>query len=141
MGTFHKVKTIIGRSPLTTIEFIIACSAVVGGLYSISPLIQFSATANGVTGLTAVLSGVIGTSIFGAVYLIAAVVLLAGIFLDCRKLRTYGLFLIGLCRMYILIATWIAVGLLPFTWLGNATVMVITFYIWLKIKSEDHEQC
>lgn len=84
-----------------------------------------------------VIASDLGILILGLVTSIAAALVLAGIVRGTKTLRATGLFTMGLIRLYVLLATWLINGLLPVSWLSNATLMAITFYLWWKTKGRD----
>lgn len=127
------------RSPLIVIEWIIAIFTTIGAVYTLSPMLDFSIAQNGPTPFVSVVGSDLGITIFGIVFLISALILVYGIVRRKQGWRSLGLFLNGLTRLYIIIATFLATGPFPFTWLSNAAVMVMAFYIWGRLRKRGLE--
>lgn len=126
-------------NPLIVIQWIIALISLVAGVYMVSPLLQLSIDLHGKSAFVATVGSNYGVVIFGCVFILSALLMIAGIVYRRVGLRSGGLFLNGLCRFYSIIATILAVGILPFTWASNALVMIIVFYIWSRIRKRGAE--
>lgn len=126
-------------TPLIAIQWIIAVISLVAGAYMVSPLLQLSIDLQGKSGFLQAVGSSHGILIFGLVFIFSSLLIISGILFKTTWLRSAGLFLNGLCRLYSIIATILAVGFLPFSWASNALVMLIAFYIWGRISKRGVE--
>lgn len=120
--------------PLLVVQWIIAISAIIGGIYVVSPFMRLSILFNGKSAVIQTVGSEWGIYLFGGMFILSGVLMIAGIILRKVQLRSLGLFINGLCRLYAIIAAILAVGILPLTWLSNFTIMCIVFYIWGRIR-------
>lgn len=133
MGFLGRVR-FLGRSPLTIVELILAISAIVGGLYLLSPLLAYSTVINGASPLVQTLGHPVAIMFYGIIYITGGLMSTVGIFMRKTVLRSTGMFLIMLVRTYGLFITFLVQGFLPLTWLSSATVIGVSVvvYIWLR---------
>lgn len=105
----------------------------------VSPLLRVSINLYGKSAWLQTVSSDIGILAFGCIFILSGLLMIFGIVTRKVKWRSAGLFLNGLCRFYVIVASILAVGILPVTWLANATIMVIVFYIWGRIRKRGVE--
>lgn len=135
MGAFSRVR-FLGQSPLTCIELIIAISAVVGGLYVMSPFLVVNVSLTQAPSLVQNLASYTGIIILGLAAVLNGLVMLWGIFRRNYAIRSLGLFTNILLRLYVIIATIAAQGFFPMTWLSSLTIMGIAVICWLHVRGQ-----
>lgn len=84
--------------------------------------------------MAAVIVSKIGIVALGLIAVASAILMLAGIFTDNVNLRSIGLFTNGLIRFYALLGGWLLNGFIPVSWMSPAALLVITLYLWWKVK-------
>lgn len=129
----------VGANPLIVIEWIIAIATIVGGAYMLSPLLQHSIAVNGASPFIRTMASETAINIYAVIYLLTGLLLIAGIVKRKVKWRSFALFFNGLARLFVLLGTLLAQGLLPATWINTAVVMVIVFYIWGRVRKRGIE--
>jgi hypothetical protein len=123
-----------GRNPLTIIELIIGISSIVGGLYVLSPFLAYSVSVNGAAPIVALLSHPISIYGYGLVYLFSGILIVFGIFKRRYRIRSAGLFVNILARIYGLCGTFIVQGLLPLTWISPLIVLLVTIICYVVVR-------
>lgn len=133
MGFFGRVR-FLGRSPLTIVELIISISAIVGGLYLLSPFLAYSTMVNGASPLVATLSHPFAIVAYGLVFITGGSMSVYGIFSRRTLWRSTGIFIQMLVRTYGIFVTFLIQGALPLTWLSSFVVVCVSvvIYIWLR---------
>jgi len=121
-------------TPLLVIQTIIGISTIIGGLYLVSPFMQASIRLVGRSAFLETASSEIGILIFAAIFIFSGILMLAGVYARKVRWRSTGLFINGLCRFYVIFATFLSQGILPLTWFSGAVIMVIVFYMWGRIR-------
>ena len=124
----------IGRSPLACIELIIAISAVVGGLYVLSPYLVVTVSIIDAPNIVQNLATTTGIVTLGIASIMNGLVMIYGVVTNKYKVRSIGLFINIILRLYVTIVTIIAQGLFPMTWLANVTIMLIAAVCYLQIR-------
>lgn len=133
MGLFSRFR-FWGRNPLTIVELIIGIFSMVGGLYVISPIMQYSVAVNGATPTILLLSHPIAIAIYGAIFIISGLLIVLGVWKRKYQLRSWGLFSNILVRMYGLTGTFIIQGFLPLTWLSTLVVILIAVVCYVTVR-------
>jgi hypothetical protein len=118
------------RNPVATIEAVIGIATIIAGLYVLSPLLDISVADNGPTPFVKALASGVGLVLFGVAYTASGFMMLLGLFKKDMRLRTSGLFLNGLTRMYVTIVTLLVQGPLPLSWISNFLVGLVVFILW-----------
>jgi len=124
------------RSPLKVIKWIIAIVSIVGGLYVMSPLLQYSTAQFGAGGLAQTIANPTGIAIYGILFFASGALLMAGLIWDKKSWRAYGLLANIMLRIYSLIGTWLTVGFLPLSWLSNLAVILISIVVYFAVRWE-----
>lgn len=121
-------------NPLIIVQWIIAISAIVGGLYLLSPVWNASILINTTGPITQVIASTVGIALVALFAIFTGVLMIAGIVKRKVKWRSAGLFMQGMLRLYALLAGILINGFFPMTWLSSAVLLAITFYIWGRIR-------
>jgi hypothetical protein len=109
----------IFNRPIRQIEALMGLTSLIGAAYLFTPLYAIGHAAHP-SPLTTILTNSI--LIWGIVLALGAVLVLVGLFLESRRMRSTGLTLIFLSRLYQIIAIFIVVGPLPLQWLYPLTI-------------------
>jgi len=128
------------RSPLKIIKWIIALTSIAGGLYVMSPLLQYSTAAFGAGALAQTIANPVGILIFGFLFFASGALLVAGLVWDKKSWRAYGLLANIFCRTYALIGTWLTIGFLPLSWLSNFAIVLIAIVVYLAVRWEHRKE-
>jgi hypothetical protein len=128
------------RSPLKVIKWIIAIVSIVGGLYVMSPLLNYSTAAFGAGALAQTIANPIGIFTFGLLFTASGALLVAGLIWNKKTWRAYGLLANIALRIYSLIGTWLTVGFLPLSWLSNLAVILIAIVVYLAVRWEHRKE-
>lgn len=123
-----------GRNPLTIVEIAIGIFSMVGGLYVVSPLLSYSVAINGASPIIALLSHPFAIIGYGLLFIISGALIIAGVIKRRYTLRSWGLFLNILLRIYSLIGTFLLQGFLPLTWLNSFLVLIIALICWVAVR-------
>lgn len=116
--------------PLIVIEVIIAVGLLVSGLYAMGPWYQVSAT----TPIgKAIESTAIRTTIMSFYVLSAGTSLWGAIGLR-RGDNSIGLFLMCMSYSFMTLLRWLAIGLVPLTWIFSLTLALITAFLYFRIR-------
>lgn len=107
------------NSPIRQIEILMGLTSLLGAAYLFTPLYAIGRTSHP-TPLTLTLTHTIW--IWGVVLAVAALLLLVGLYLNRRGLRSLGLSLIFLTRLYQVISIFIIAGPIPLQWLYPLTI-------------------
>lgn len=126
-------------NPLIVIEWIIAIVSFIGGVYLLSPLLNVAILVNMNSPVAAFVASSVGIVALGVVLLFSALLLIAGIVKRRVKWRSAALFINGLTRFYALVATLAINGPMPLTWLSSFALLLITFYVWGRIRKRGIE--
>ena len=137
MGRLRKLGAT--TNPLIVIEWIISIVTLIGGIYLLSPVVKTGILLNLNSPIAAAVASQLGIVILGMLAVLTALLLIAGIVKMKVKVRSFALFLIGLMRLYAVLAGILINGIFPFTWLSNAALMIICFYIWGRIRRRGTE--
>lgn len=132
-----KLRTV--ANPLIVIQWIIATTTIAAGAYVASPFLRLSVIFHGKSALLQTIGSDVGIIVFGFFFILSGLLMVAGIVKRKVEWRSAGLFLNGLCRLYVIIAGFLAFGFLPLNWLSNAVIMFIVFYIWARIRKRGVE--
>jgi hypothetical protein len=116
--------------PLIVIEVIIAVGLLVSGLYAMGPWYQVSAT----TPIgKAIESTAIRTTIM-SFYVISAGTSLWGAIGLRNQDNSIGLFLMCMSYCFMTLLRWLAIGLVPLTWIFSLTLALITAFLYFRIR-------
>ncbi len=128
------------RTPLKMIKWIIATASIIGGLYVMSPLLNYSTAAFGAGALAQTIANPVGIFIFGFLFFASGALIVVGLIWDKKTLRAYGLFANIVLRTYSLLGTWLTIGFLPLTWLSNLAVLLIAIVVYLAVRWEQKKE-
>jgi hypothetical protein len=128
------------RTPLKVIKWIISIVSIVGGLYVMSPLLNYSSANFGAGALAQTIANPTGIFIFGFLFFASGALLAAGLIWDKKSWRAYGLFANILLRVYSLIGTWLTIGFLPLSWLSNFALILIAIVVYLAVRWEQKKE-
>ncbi len=123
-------------NPIKSIQWIIAVQTIVGGIYLVSPLVEYVSNNVAPSALVQIISSSTGIAIVGIIFLLSGTILTIGLLKDKPQWRATGLFVSAGVRLYGLWAVWLINGFLPLTWLGNFTIMLITIVLYFVTKWE-----
>lgn len=126
-------------NPLIVIEWIIAIVTLVGGVYLLSPVFNVGLLVSLNSPIAQAVASSVGIIALAVISIFSALLLIAGIVNRKVKWRSAALFINGLVRLYAFLAGLLINGLLPLTWLSPFALMLITFYIWGRIRKRGHE--
>lgn len=116
--------------PLIVIEVIIAVGLLVSGLYVMGPWYQVSATTP--VGRT-IDSAAIRMGIAGF-YVLSAGTSLWGTIGLRHEDSSLGLFLMCMSYSFMTLLRWLAIGLIPLTWVFSITLALITAFLYFRIR-------
>lgn len=125
--------------PLRIIEWVVALSTAIGGIYVISPLYDISVDLHGLSAFAQALSSTAMISLWGTVLLIGAILAIVGIVTKRDEVKSAGWFALVLARFFQLLTTWLTVGILPISWIHPFTVMMIAVVLWFWARYEVHK--
>lgn len=126
-------------NPLIVVEWFISVSAIIGGLYLMSPVLRLNSIIHSNGAIAQAVTSDIGIVLVAAFAIFTGLLIVAGIIKRKASWRSAGLFLNGMLRLYALIAGILINGLLPLTWLSSAVLLCITLYIWGRIRRRGQE--
>ncbi len=115
---------------VTAIEYVVTFSTLIGGIYVVSPLLELSTSTNGPGTLVATLGSPVGIYLYGAVMIIAALVVLYGLIKKKNWACRAGLLTIAISRLYSVIGAWLIAGFLPLTWFPAFTLFIVVSILW-----------
>jgi uncharacterized membrane protein YfcA len=124
------------NTPLKIVEYIIAITTVVGGLFLLSPLVTIPLPGVGDPEIVKqILSrpGIIG---LGIVAVIAGAAHGIGLFREKFTLRSFGLFVNVLVRIYAILAGWLINGDIPLPFSPDVVLLFIVIVLWLTLRLE-----
>lgn len=124
------------RTPLKIVEWILSSLAMIGGLYVMSPLLNYSTVMNGAGALAQTIAHPVGIFIYGLIFFVSGAILAVGLVRNKKQLRVIGLVSTTICRIYSLIGTWLTIGFLPSTWLNSLGIILVSVVIYFVIKWE-----
>lgn len=116
--------------PLLVIEVIIAVGLLVSGLYAVGPWYQVSAT----TPIGKTIDSAAVRMAIGGFYTISAGTSLWTTIKLRSQDNSIGLFLMFLSYSFMTILRWLAIGLIPLTWVFSLTLALIVAFLYFRIR-------
>lgn len=126
-------------NPLIIVEWILAIVIVIGSTYLFFPVLSGVELINSASPIAHAIASTIGLLALASISLFSGLLLVAGITKRKVKWRSAALFISGLVRLYAFLAGVLINGLVPLTWLSSFALMLITFYIWGRIRKRGIE--
>lgn len=116
------------------VELIIGISAIVGGLYVLSPFLVIGLELSGAPSVVKILATPAPIFALGLVAVLNGIAMVYGIFARNYRVRSIGLFVQILLRLYVIIVVIAAQGLFPLDWLANATLLGVSIVCYLVVR-------
>lgn len=123
--------------PMYYIEFVVGVVSVVGGLMILGPAFVTRPPTHFFE-VFDVIGSEPAIAALGMLAILSGLLTIIGMMGNKLRLRSAGMFLQFMLRLYTLIGVLLVYGLYPLSWLSALTMTLISAIIWLNIKSEPH---
>ena len=129
-GFVSRLKAMVA-TPIKQIELLMGITSLTGAAYLLTPLYAIG-RADHLTPLITTLTHVLW--IWAIVLAVGAVILLVGLYLKNRAMRSLGLSLIFLTRLYQVITIFIVAGTFPLQWLYPLTLCLFCIVLRASVR-------
>lgn len=127
---------LVKNTPLKVIEYIVAITTILGGLFLLSPLVTIPIPNVGDPEIVKQILSRPGIIILAVVAILAGASHGYGLLKKKFALRSMGLFVNVLVRIYAILAGWLINGQVPLPFSADVVLLAVVVVLWLTLRLE-----